>query len=72
MKKVIDFKYVVNAQKKASEIAERTNRALQLSYMVVRDNKLIKVHPDGSSEIIKDVFFDTVKRKKGRYTLINE
>lgn len=72
MKRLKRHLYVSKAQRRASELSERTNRALNLSYMVVRNGKLIEVYPDGTSKVLRDAEFDTVQIDKNKYTLIDE
>lgn len=72
MRKSEKYKYVSRAQQRATKISERTNRALKLTYMVVRNGKLIQVKPDGTSLVIRDAVFDTVKIHKDKFTLVDE
>ncbi|MEZ0452818.1 hypothetical protein ACR78Z_05450 [Sphingobacterium thalpophilum] len=55
------------AAKQASEIANKENRALDLSIQVVEDGYVVEKHVDGTSQIIKkiDRIKSKVKLKKG-------
>lgn len=55
------------AAKRASEIANRENRALDLSIQVVEDGYVVEKHVDGTRQIIKkiDRIKSKVKLKKG-------
>lgn len=55
------------AAKQASEIANKENRALDLSIQVVEDGYVVEKHIDGSRQIIKkiDRIKSKVKLKKG-------
>lgn len=72
MRKSDKFKDVSNAQKKAFALSERTNKALKLSYLVVRNGKLIQIMPDGTSKILRDAVFDTVNIKNEKFTILDE
>ncbi|WP_146746542.1 hypothetical protein [Sinomicrobium soli] len=69
MKKNKDIKSLITAQKRVWKISERTNRALGLSYKVVRNGKLIEVHPDGASVVLRKSVFDTVRLDKKHFVL---
>lgn len=58
-------------QKRASEKAIKLNEALGLSYLVVRNNKLIKVEPTGEEIIIGPSKFGTRKVQKKKIILKN-
>ena len=55
------------AAKRASEIANKENRALDLSIQVVEDGYVVEKHVDGTRQIIKkiDRIKSKVKLKKG-------
>lgn len=55
------------AAKRASEIANKENRALDLSIQVVEDGYVVEKHVDGIRQIIKkiDRIKSKVKLKKG-------
>ncbi|WP_293943879.1 MULTISPECIES: hypothetical protein [unclassified Sphingobacterium] len=55
------------AAKQASEIADKENRALDLSVQVVEDGYIVEKHVDGTRQIIKkiDRIKSKVKLKKG-------
>jgi len=72
MKKSEKLKFVSKAQRKSFELSERTNKALKLNYLVVRNGKLIQIKPDGTSTVLRDAVFDTVKIDKEKFTLIDE
>ena len=66
------YQYISKAQRRASELSERTNRALKLNYMVVRNGKLVEVYPDGTSKVLRDAAFDTIRIDANQYTLVDE
>lgn len=72
MRKLEKYKYVSRAQQRAAKLSERTNRALRLTDMVVRNGKLIQINSDGTSLIIRDAVFDTIKIHKEKFTLVDE
>lgn len=57
------------ALRKARDKAERMNRALKLDYLVVKDGKIYKVHPDGKMTFVKDAEFGSVKIKPQTFEL---
>lgn len=63
------YKYLAKAQKRAAKLSERTNRALNLSYLVVRNGKLMKILPDGTKEVLGDAKFGTVRIKTKKFIL---
>lgn len=72
MKKIGRHQYVSKAQRRASKLSERTDRALNLSYLVVRNGKLVKVRPDGTSVALRKARFNTIKVDKDKFTLVDE
>jgi len=56
-------------QKKASEKAVKLNEALGLTYLVVRNGKLIQIGPDGREKILGKPEFGTVKVKRRKIIL---
>lgn len=60
---------LISAQKKANTNAKKLIRVLGLDDVVVRQNKVIRIKPDGTEIAIKDSRFSTVKGKKGTFTL---
>lgn len=67
--KEIDAKQLIAAQRKANLKAKKLIRVLGLDDVVVRQNKVIHISPDGSEQIMKDTRFKTVKAQKGTFTL---
>lgn len=60
-------KKLTQAAKRASEIANKENRALDLSIQVVEDGYVVEKHVDGTRQIIKKIarIKSKVKLKKG-------
>lgn len=66
-----DFKTqaLISAQRKANLKAKKLIRVLGLDDVVVRQNKVIQIKPDGTEIALKDSKFVAVKGKKGTFTL---
>ncbi|AFL85056.1 hypothetical protein Belba_2502 [Belliella baltica DSM 15883] len=56
-------------QKKASDNAIKLNKAMGMTYLVVRNNKLIQIEPDGKETIIGKPEFGTKRIEKKQITL---
>ncbi len=56
-------------QKKASQNAVKLNKAMGLTYLVVRNNRLIQIEPDGKETVIGKPEFETKKFNKKKITL---
>ncbi|EOZ93748.1 hypothetical protein A33Q_3694 [Indibacter alkaliphilus LW1] len=56
-------------QKKASQNAVKLNKAMGLTYLVVRKNKLIQIEPDGKETVLGNSEFGTRKVEKKSITL---
>ncbi len=69
--KEIDAKQLIAAQKKANLKAKKLIRVLGLDDVVVRQNKVIRISPDGSEQVVKEIQHKTVKTQKGTFTLKN-
>ena len=69
MKDKPEYLILEEALRKAKDKAERTNRALNLDYLVVRDGRIYKVHPDGEMTYVKDAEFGSVKIKQQTFQL---
>lgn len=67
--KDIKTQALISAQKKANINAKKLIRVLGLDDVVVRQNKVIQIKPDGTEIAIKDSKFVAVKGKKGTFTL---
>jgi len=67
--KEIQTHELISAQKKANANAKKLIRVLGLDDVVVRQNKVIRIKPDGTEIAIKDSRFSAVKGKKGTFTL---
>jgi|AntRauMFilla1563_2_1112583.scaffolds.fasta_scaffold14646_1 hypothetical protein len=67
--KEISTSELISIQKKASAKAKKLLRILGLDDVIVRQNKVIRIKPDGTEIAIKDSRFSAVKGKKGTFTL---
>jgi len=67
--KEISTSELISIQKKASAKAKKLLRILGLDDVIVRQNKVIRIKPDGTEIAIKDSRFFAVKGKKGTFTL---
>ena len=56
-------------QKKASDNAIKLNKAMGLTYLVVKNNKLIQIGPDGRETVLGKPEFGTTKFDKKKITL---
>lgn len=56
-------------QKKASDNAIKLNKAMGMTYLVVRNNKLIQIEPNGKETIIGKPEFGTKRIEKKQITL---
>lgn len=69
--KEIDAKQLIASQRKANLKAKKLIRVLGLDDVVVRQNKVIHISPDGSERVLKDTQFKTVSTKMGIFTFKN-
>jgi len=69
MKDKPQYLILEEALREARDKAERMNRALNLDYLVVKDGKIYKVHPDGEMTYVKDTEFRSVKIKPQTFEL---
>lgn len=67
--KEISTSELISIQKKASAKAKKLLRILGLDDVIVRQNKVIRIKPDGTEIAIKESRFSAVKGKKGTFTL---
>jgi hypothetical protein len=67
--KEISTSELISIQKKASAKAKKLLRVLGLDDVIVRQNKVIRIKPDGTEIAIKESRFSAVKGKKGTFTL---
>ena len=56
-------------QRKASQNAVKLNKAMGLTYLVVRNNKLIQIDPDGKETVIGKPEFEMKKFNTKKITL---
>ena len=67
--KEITAKQLVSAQNRANQKAKKLIRVLGLEDIVVRNNKVIQISPNGTEVILKDSRFKSKKVSKGTFTL---
>ncbi len=67
--KEFDAKQLIAAQRKANLKAKKLIRVLGMDDVVVRQNKVIHIRPDGSEHVVKDTQFKSVRTQKGTFTL---
>lgn len=72
MSREITYKDLSKAQKRASKKAIELNRALGLSYKMVKGAYLVEVFPDGSEEVIGKPVFGLVEIDKKKFKLADE
>lgn len=72
MNREITYKDLSSAQQKASKKAIQLNKALGLSYKIVRNGNLIEVYPDGTEKLLRKAVFGTVTVNKNKFRLTNE
>lgn len=70
--KELNTDQLVKAQKRANTKAKRIIHALGMDDMVVRNNYVVLIRPDGSEQVVQRAQFKSVKAKKGTYQLKNE
>jgi hypothetical protein len=70
--KELNADQLIKAQQKANRISQKLIRVLGLDDLVVRNNKLIKIHSDGSEEVVGDSKFKSVKVNSGKYLILSE
>lgn len=68
-KKDINAAELITAQKNANRESEKIIRVLGLDDMVIRNNKVIKIHPDGSEQVVQDSRFKSVRTNKGTFQI---
>lgn len=67
--KELSVKELGKIQKRASKKAVRINKALGLTYLLVRNDKLIEIDSNGQEKIIGSPEFKTVKVKNRKISL---
>lgn len=67
--KEISVKDLNRLQKKASQNAIKLDKAMGLTYLVVRRNKLIQIEPDGKETVLGKSEFGTRRVEKKNITL---
>ena len=70
--KELNAEQLIKAQHRANRTSQKLIWVLGLEDMVVRNNKLIKIHSDGSEEIVGDSKFKSVKITSGSFQIKNE
>lgn len=70
--KELNADQLIKAQKKANRTSQKMIRVLGLDDLVVRNNKLIKIHSDGTEEVIRDSKFKSVKINSGTFQIKSE
>ena len=72
MNKEITHKDLSSAQQKASKKAIQLDKALGLTYKIVRNGNLIEVYPDGTEKLLRKAVFGIVTVNKNKFKLANE
>ncbi len=60
---------IIRAQKKAKDLAIRSNKALELEYLIVKDDKVFKVLPNGEEIFLKKAEFQSINTEKKKFEL---
>ncbi|SFT41390.1 hypothetical protein SAMN04489724_0650 [Algoriphagus locisalis] len=67
--KEISARELINAQNRATQKAKKLIRVLGLEDIVVRNNKVIQISPNGEEATIKESQYKSKKVSKGTFTL---
>ncbi|MBN3582545.1 hypothetical protein JYB64_09095 [Algoriphagus aestuarii] len=70
--KELNAEQLIKAQQKANKASQKMIRVLGLEDLVVRNNKLIKIHTDGREEVVRDSKFKSVKINSGIFQIKGE
>ncbi len=70
--KELNAENLIKAQQRANKSSQKMIRVLGLDDLVVRNNKLIKISPDGSEEVVRDSKFKSVKINRGSFQIKSE
>lgn len=70
--KELNSDQLIKAQQKANKNSQKMIRVLGLEDLVVRNNKLIRINPDGTEVIVGDSKFKSVKTNKGVFQIKSE
>lgn len=70
--KELNADQLIKAQQKANKASQKIIRVLGLEDLVVRNNKLIKIHTDGREEVIRESKFKSVKTTSGTFQIKSE
>lgn len=69
MKDKSHLEILIQAQKKAKDLAIRSNKALGLEYLIVKNGKVFKVLPNGEEIFLKKAEFDSINTEKRKFEL---